>query len=136
MYYIHVAFQDIDDNHWIVKNTSGLVTDGYTVSKKSAVCSECSVGPDVCRYSECGFLCCHLYTCDHWCYDYGNGTHMQTYTLRIYIPYNNLNSRGQMNCGIRITKTSQSQCTILQLNNLQKIPPPPVMVSMLYNRLR
>ena len=59
---------------------------------------------------------------------------MDTYAniCTVYIPYNDLNSRGQMNRGIRITKTSQSQCTILQLNNLQKVPPPPVVVSMLY----
>ena len=66
-------FQNIDDNHWIVKSTSGLVTDGYTVSRKSVTCSECIASQDRCKYPECRILCRHMYTCDDRCYDYGNG---------------------------------------------------------------
>lgn len=64
--------QSIDNDHWIVKSTSGLVTDGYTVSRKCANCTECTNGQS-CSYPECGFLCRHMYMCDDRCYDYGNG---------------------------------------------------------------
>jgi len=62
----------VDDSHWTVKSTSGFVTDGYRITKLCDTCTECTGGQG-CLNPECGFLCCHMYTCDERCYDYGNG---------------------------------------------------------------
>ena len=66
-------FENVDDNHWTVKSTSGLITDGYSVSRKLANCSECTGDQDQCIYPECGFPFRHMYNCDDCCYDYANG---------------------------------------------------------------
>ena len=62
----------MDDSHWIVNSTSGLVTDGYRITKLCNTCTECTSGQG-CSDPECGFLCRHMYICDERCYDYGNG---------------------------------------------------------------
>lgn len=74
--YVHacVCVQVLDDNHWTVKSTSGLVPDGYTITRLCTTCTECTHSTSLhCSFPECGFLCQHMYTCDDRCYDHSNG---------------------------------------------------------------
>lgn len=65
--------QHVHDKEWNVKSVSGCNRDGYSV-KHIQECSPSTCSSSTsCTEAECGFLCSHMYSCDHLCYDYNNG---------------------------------------------------------------
>ena len=72
--------QLIKEGIWHVESLSGSNPDGYTITRHSLQCSECSFVPkvpkpcvEICTATDCDFLCLHMYACDSKCYDYNNG---------------------------------------------------------------
>ena len=72
----------ISDGKWNVKSLSGLVGDGYTITRKALSCSQCTTSLH-CTAAECGFLCRHMYECDDRCFDYNNG-HICKHVHRVH----------------------------------------------------
>ena len=53
---------------------------------------------EVCSQAECKYLCYHMYSCDHQCYDYSNG-HISTELIQIWLQSNDIeNSEHSSEC--------------------------------------
>jgi len=98
----------MDDTHWIVNNTSGLVTHGYRITKLRDSCTECAGGGQGCSDQSVGF---YVTTCTNVMSDaIIMATAIFASISIVYIPCNNIMIPVKL-----FVTTPQCQSFILQM---------------------